>query len=172
MMWRPSHRGRQVLRGVRVSTDGLFGLMRWEVELAVEDEILVFPRRWEGAALAGVPGEEGDGALGGGVEIVDLRPWRPGDASRDVHGPTSARAGRPMVVVRGGGGADARTVAVPDLEGEALEEALSAAAGAVADALARGEAVGLTGLGVDIPPERGLDAAYRCWVALALWAPR
>jgi uncharacterized protein (DUF58 family) len=172
MVWRPSHRGRHVLRGVRVSTEGLFGLMRWEVELAAEDEVIVFPRRAEGAATPGARDEDGDGGVGRGVEVVDLRPWRAGDASRDIHGPTSARAGRPMVVVRGGGGAGSRTVAVPDVEGQALEEALSAAAGAVADALARGEAVGLTGRGVDIPPEMGVHAAYRCWVALALWGER
>jgi uncharacterized protein (DUF58 family) len=172
MVWRPSHRGRHALRGLRVSTEGVFGLIRWEVELAVEDELLVFPRPTSGAPPPGPWGEEGAAGAGGGVEIADLRPWRPGDASRDVHGPTSARVGRPMVVVRAGGAEGARTVVVPDVEGEALEEALSAASGAVADALARGQAVGLTGRGVDLPPEVGLHAAYRCWVALALWGAR
>jgi uncharacterized protein (DUF58 family) len=171
MVWRFSHRGPHALRGLRASTDGWFGLTRWEVEFDLRDEVLVFPRRSEAAWGQPDASDEGDGEGGAapGVELVDLRPWRPGDASRDIHGPTSARAGRPMVAVRGGGAAGARMVVVPEVEGEALEEALSAAAGAVAQALARGEAVGVVGRGVQIVPQVGPEAAYRCWAALARW---
>ncbi|MCB9679904.1 MAG: DUF58 domain-containing protein [Alphaproteobacteria bacterium] len=153
--WRPSRRGLRALGPVRVRSTWPFGLLEHVVDLDVDDAVWVWPRPGPPAeateahgASQHLPSDEPD-------ELVDLRPYRPGDRLRDVHWPTTARTGTPMVAVRAGVGAAPVWVRVPALTGPALEDAISAATGAVLDATAAGRPVGLVVANEVMPPRSG-----------------
>ncbi|MCW2542606.1 MAG: hypothetical protein JWM40_158 [Frankiales bacterium] len=98
-------------RGVHVSSQGVltttspFGLIRWSrPHLPTDRPLIVHP-------VIGSAGELLDGGAaaatdrtipvpGAGLEVLDLRPWRPGDARREVSARASARHGRPVVLQR------------------------------------------------------------------------
>ena len=82
-----------------------------------------------------------------------LRRFRDGDAQRRIHWPTSARVGRPMVVERAADDGRETCVRVRDVVGRAWEAELSAASGAVDEAMRRGLAVSL-----ELPDQRILRA--------------
>ena len=76
---------------------------------------------------------------GSGLEVLDLRPWRPGDARREVSARASARHGRPVVLQRERDAGPALVVlAAGGGRGAAWERAVSAAASAALAALGAG----------------------------------
>ncbi len=173
--WTFEARGRAQLGRVRVWSLWPFGLVRrWRV-FELPAEILVFP-----APGPSVPADPA-GSLGGARERPELagrtgefrglRPYVPGDPIKDLHWPTSARAGQPMIIERGAEGADEVTVHVPERRGAAWESAISAATGQILWHLRAGHAVGLR-LGRErLPPGSGDPWRRRLLGQLAL-APR
>ncbi|RME23363.1 MAG: DUF58 domain-containing protein [Deltaproteobacteria bacterium] len=145
--WRFRRRGLHRLVGVRVSSDFPFGLVRRWVVLPLPAEVLVYPAPAPGrnsvpALVPGGawrdvrrPGRDGD--------FQALRRYQAGDPLRDLHWPTTARTGRPMVVQREGVGAPRIVVRVEPGEGERRERALSRAVGEIERHMRRGDAVGL-----------------------------
>lgn len=100
-----------LLRGVHhggpatVESRAPFGLLRWKHRHEVTGPpVIVHPV----TSSAAVPLDGGSGSAsetsvpvpGAGTEVLDLRPWRPGDARREVSARASARHGRPVVLQR------------------------------------------------------------------------
>ena len=157
--WVFSARGPARLSAIEVSSTFPFGLVRRWRELPAPAELLVYPvpaggpPAWGVAAAAGarpVPhlrGRSGD--------FEGLRGYVPGDPLRDLHWPTTARTGKPMVVQRSAERADEVMVEVADLSGPAWEAALSRATGAVVRHFRLGHAVGLAMGGRRLSPAPG-----------------
>lgn len=89
---------------VTLTTTAPFGVLRWIREVPSTGHVLVHPRTDRGRALRpgrGRTGELGSSAVAGaGLEILGLRPFRPGDSSRAISQRASARHGRPVVLER------------------------------------------------------------------------
>ncbi len=172
--WTFAARGIERLESVRVESHFPFGLVRRWRDLPAAGELLVWPsplggplaRRSAGAGLARPDrrrrGREGD--------FQGLRPYVAGDPLRDLHWPTSARTGRPMVVVRDAAQADEVVVEVVEVTGEAWERELSRAAGQLQRHFAAGHAVGLRFGGAVHAPRTG-DPWRRRLLALLALAP-
>lgn len=76
---------------------------------------------------------------GAGLEVLDLRPWRPGYARREVSARASARHGRPVVLQRErDAGPSLVVLAAGGGHGPAWEEAISVAASAAVAAVKAG----------------------------------
>lgn len=100
----PLHRGRLVLRGVRLATTFPFGLIRARKVFEQKASLIVWPARGrlkrgllgkgEAQSTSTVPSSRS----GGTDEFFGLREYRPGDSTRWIHWRRSA--GRPMPVVR------------------------------------------------------------------------
>ncbi len=173
--WVFPDRGRVRLRTVRVESAFPFGLVRRWRDLPLPGELLVWPaplsgphaRRSEGRGTArpdpSRAGREGD--------FRGLRPYVPGDPLRDLHWPTSARTGQPMVILRTAARADEVVVDVPEARGEQWELALSRAAGQIQTHFGRGDAVGLR-MGGAMHPPRGGEGWRRRLLDLLASAPR
>lgn len=99
---------------------------------------------------------------------MGLRPYAPGDPLRRLHAPTSARAGRPMVVERA---VERATEVILRLEGRPgrLEEELAGATGLAVRAFSQGHAVGLELPQQRIAPNGGPQQRRRVLSALALY---
>lgn len=152
--WRPSQRGSVDLEGLWLSSEFPFGLFRHTREEERDATCLVYPAprfdpAWAGAHGAG-DGESGQ-VPGGAGELLDLRPYRPGDRLRSLHWRTSARFGTWMVVERARDEHDGVRVRV-DPE-RPIEAELSAAAGAIVEATTSGASVSL-----EIPGHPDLEA--------------
>lgn len=118
-----------------------FGLFRWTAQHLVQGPpVIVHPvtstaltRLDGGSALAtqsSVP------VPGAGFEVLDLRPWRPGDARREVSARASARHGRPVVLQRErDAGQTLVLLATGGGRGPGWESAVSAAASLTLQAL-------------------------------------
>lgn len=173
--WRFARRGRFALDGIVVRSSWPFGLFTHTRTLPGEAEGVVWPRP---ASAHGreVPATDGDAGHADHADPTgdfrDLRPYRPGDRLRDIHGRTSARVGRPMVIVRSA----ERTGGVrATVRGDRpLEDELTRATGVILEASARGVPVGL-----ELPgdPELARPTAGTRWRrrlldALALAGPR
>ncbi len=145
--WVFPDRGEARLVSVVVESTFPFGLVRRWRELEATAEVLVFPRPEPGLAKRRVSGRglgRPDRARAGrGGDFRGLREYVPGDPLRDLHWPTSARAGRPMVIVRNQEVADEVVVDVIEARGPAWERSLSRAAGQILHHAACGHAVGL-----------------------------
>lgn len=174
--WQFSHRGRCELAGLTLRSSYPFGLIARERSLPQPADLIIYPQPageqgvrllagrgdWEDVAALG----QGDGDLQG------LRPYVPGDPVRRLHWPTTARAGRPMVVVTGSQTAREVIVEVAEAEGADWERALSAAAAGIEQHFAAQDAVGLQIEGEAFAPRS--DGGWRRVLLerLALAAPR
>lgn len=170
--WVLPDRGMARLGTVRLWSDFPFGLVRRWVDLPLTEQVLVYPTPAQGrSALPGLGlgatredprrrGREGD--------IHALRPYQPGDPLRDLHWPTTARSGQPMVVQRGAEGAPLVLVRVEEAQGARWERALAVAAGEVERHARRGDAVGLSLGHSRLEPRTGEAWRRRLLTELAL----
>lgn len=88
-----------------VTTTAPFGLLRWtRTDSAEGTPLIVHPvTTATGHRLdlgQGLAAERSVPVPGAGTEVLDLRPWRPGDARREVSARASARHGKPVVLQR------------------------------------------------------------------------
>lgn len=169
--WTLARRGPARIARLRLSSRYPFGLvLRWR-EVDVPAEVLVYPEPAPGVgARAGAalgdrsvarPARDGTG------ELVGLRAYAPGDPVRRIHWPSTARAGRPTIVVRGAETGGEVVVRLPD----PTEPAIRRACGEILVHTGRGDAVGLDGAGEPIPPSLGASQRRRLLTALALLPP-
>jgi uncharacterized protein (DUF58 family) len=97
-------RGSYDLGGLQLSTTAPFGVLRWTATRDGHGELIVHPNIALDRVLpaqGGVPAELRSLAVAGaGTEVLGLRPWRQGDASRAISARASARHGRPVVLER------------------------------------------------------------------------
>ncbi len=150
--WRFHARGRARLTGLSVRSRFPFGLLEHRRDLPRTADVTVFP------APKGLPDEEParlpgshrceddrlDPRRGGAGDFLDLREYQPGDPRRLIHWPTTARMGRPMVVLRGSESDEEVLVEVEAAEGDARwERSISKASGQVLHHARLGRAVGL-----------------------------
>ena len=174
-------RGRQQLPSVRVEVRLPLGFFVKSVQLEQQLELLVYPRRFVGAAarFAGAGAAEAPAAAGGtvrGGEIEQLREFRTGDDRRDVHWKQTARQQRLIVVERRERPRPAHVLVLdrqlPRRNDGALlarfEDLVSEVATAAVDRLRRGDAVGLVIGGAVTPPRAGRRQARRVLEQLAL----
>ncbi len=140
-------RGQAPLGMIEVESRFPFGLARRFRRRMQAERLLVWPR-----PLAGPPADPAPRAgflradprqRGGSGDLSGLREYERGDRLRDLHWPTTARVGRPVVVVREAEAAPEVRITVPPVHGEALETALGRAAGQVDRHMEWGHAVGL-----------------------------
>ena len=97
-------RGRMHFTGLRVGCDETLGLVRGLCTLALEQNLIVLPRRYALPPLS-LPGgrryQQGGVTLASSVgdseEFIGLRNYRPGDPLQRVHWKSFARLGRPVV---------------------------------------------------------------------------
>lgn len=157
--WRFDRRGLITLPGVRVRSLYPFGLLEFQLDQPLLDQMWAYPRPEPAFELSDDDvgkrvrrGDEPD-------ELDDLRPFRAGDRVRDVHWPTSARVGEPMVAVRAGRHSEPIWIDVRAATGEELEAELRRACGAVLEGFRGGRPVGMRIGGEVLPPQSG--AAWR-----------
>lgn len=144
-----------------LTTTAPFGVLRWTQHRSVPGPpLLVHPVTGSGRVLlagAGAP-EEGapSGTPGSGGEVLGLRPWRHGDAARDVSARASARHGRPVVLERERESGPGLLVLVTGGgAGPTWEAGVGSAASLVLAALRAGRAVSLVaGEGGPVAPRR------------------
>jgi uncharacterized protein (DUF58 family) len=172
--WSFSARGDVQLAALTVESTFPFGLMRRWRRVPAPATVLVFPRPQPGLARGRVAGRgrarPDQRRTGEGGDFRGLRPYVPGDPLRQLHWPTTARVGRPMVVVRNQEVADEVVVEVMDAHGEAWERSLSRAAGQIQHHVRSGHAVGLRILGA-VHTARVGDAWRRHLLGLLAVAP-
>ena len=171
--WIFPRRGLAPLKAVRIQSAFPFGwVTRWR-DLPLEGEVLVFPGR---SSRHSVPSWDGDGddtadrgRLSDSGDFSGIRPWRPGDAVRRIHWPTSARVGVPMLVTRVAEGAEEIVLKIdPTLSGEAREEAILRVTTRAEAHLERGNRVGLEADGLHLPASSGSAWRRRLLTTLAL----
>ncbi len=174
--WTFPRRGRVDLGTLRVESRFPFGLVqRWR-DIPVTGALVVWarpvqapqPLRANGGGLGSpnqrIRGREGD--------FRGVRPYVPGDSLRDLHWPTAARTGTPMVVVREGSQAEEAVVRVEELQGDHWEQELSRATWQIRQLASAGHAVGLTVGGATHPPRSGAPWSRRLLDLLALLPTR
>jgi uncharacterized protein (DUF58 family) len=151
--WRFPQRGRHQLGVLRLTSAFPFGVLRRSRTVERGDELVVYPRPATGgeAERGAATGLMSDAPRRRGTqgELVGFREYVPGDSLRDIHWTTSARVGRPLVVVRSGQVAREVVIRVDATQGPAVEAAVRRATGAVLQHLSWGHAVGL-----ELGPER------------------
>jgi uncharacterized protein (DUF58 family) len=160
--WLCPRRGPLALTSLTLHSHQPFGLLVASARRDAPGEVLV----WPGPEAGTPPTEPPRRAVPG--PPADLRPWREGDAWRDVHPLASARSLEPVVRVREDEVLDEGVLLVPPLQGAALEAALRHAAAAVLDAWATGRPVGLRVGATLLPPRTGDAWRRRLLDALAL----
>lgn len=141
--WRFPDRGPFAIAGAEVRSLHPFGFFVHRVRVEGRADGLVYPRPLAGEARSAgetIGDTTPDDRQADTGDFRDLRPYRPGDRLRSIHWRTSARAGEPMVVVRGGERSEGVWVQV---QREPLEDELSRATGAVLEACHHGVPVGL-----------------------------
>jgi len=174
-------RGRHALPALRVEVRLPLGFFVKAVHLEQAVEVLVYPRRFAGAAarFSGAGAAQTAAAVGGvvhGGEVEQLREFRPGDDRRDVHWKQTARQQRMIVVERRERARPARFLVLDRqlprrVDGILLarfEDLVSEVATAAIDRIRRGEAVGLVIGGSVTPPLPGRRQARRLLEQLAL----
>jgi len=173
--WTFARRGDIRLESLVLESTFPFGLMRRWRALPVPASLLVFPRPEPGLAPRRAAGagrvRQHETRVGTGGDFHGLRPYVPGDPLRSLHWPTTARTGRPMVVVRTREVSDEVVVDVPDQRGAAWERSLSRAAGQLQHHAGAGHAIGLQLAGQVLPPRTG-DAWRRHLLGMLARAPR
>jgi uncharacterized protein (DUF58 family) len=168
-------RGRARVEPLVVFSSYPIGLFRKGRRHPSDFERVVFPSPIFGPLPDPEPGRDDQGGArserrGRGAGIRNLREALPGDDPRDIHWPQTARQGSPIVRERD---SEESRSAVVLLEGggSGFEEAVSEAAGAVLQLLARGERVGLVAGEVFVPPGEGRRQRRALLAALAVAAP-
>ena len=166
----PSARGEARLTEIQVSTTFPFGVFRKSVRASAPAKIVVRPARLplppgalDAVASSGDTEDAIDRRRGRGAEFYGLRDYAPGDSPRLIAWRATARLN--TVVVRQNQEPRGRSVvcdlalsgAPDDASREADERAISMAATAVDECVARGWRVGLrvAGAGIDIEPGAG-----------------
>ncbi|MDX2132599.1 MAG: DUF58 domain-containing protein [Planctomycetota bacterium] len=176
----PRARGRATFARVRVSTTFPFGLTRKSVTFEQPGEAIIRPRaaRIDGAVLPRSigRGESPRAVRRGrtGDEFYALREYTPGDSIRRISWRASARLARPVVRELAERPGTRVWIAVRFAsEGAHAEAVVSAAAGLVNVALARGLEVGVDALGGSsrVAPAASARHAGACLDALALAEP-
>jgi len=128
-----------------LTTTAPFGLLRWSHRHEViGSPLVVHPATGTSGRLldggAGTAAERSLPVPGAGMEVLDLRPWRPGDARREVSARASARHGRPVVLQRErDAGPTLVILASGGGSGPAWEHAVSSAASTALMALRDGQ---------------------------------
>jgi uncharacterized protein (DUF58 family) len=179
-----SRRGLRALPAVRVEVRLPLGFFVKSLQSFQSGEVLVYPRRFPGAAARLAPLATDATVLvsrgarrGGDVEL--LREFRPGDDVRDVHWKQTARQQRPIVMERREHHLPARYVVLDRqlarrddaLLLERFEDLVSEVATTLLDRLRRGEVVGLI-LGSQVrAPAGGVQQARALLQQLALVEP-
>jgi len=174
-------RGRHPVPDLQIEVRLPLGFFLKSVRSAQPLEVLVYPRRFPGAAarLSGVGTAELMAAAGGlvhGGEVEQLREFRAGDDRRDIHWKQTARQQRLIVVERRERARPARILVLdrqlPRRQDATLlarfEDLVSEVATAAVDRLRRGDAVGLVIGGSVTPPAAGRRQARRLLEQLAL----
>ena len=164
-------RGPQKLSRIRLSSSFPFGLFMRRRSLDVPAEMLVYPSRRRGGAIA-EPTAQGEESAdprrkGGNEDLLGLRGYAPGDSLRRIHWPSSAKSGRLVVVERAQTRSEA--VLVNLREGGDLEGNLARACGQADRHFQRGHAVGLRAPGMSIAPDHGTPHRRRLLTILALY---
>lgn len=163
-------RGHHAVPPLRIETRFPLGLFTVSADWQAPARFWVWPAR----AGEPAPGAQGGRAAGEGEAPETLRPWRDGDAQRDIAWRASAAAlardGLPWVRERGPAGSDLRVIdweaLPPGLEAEARLQRLTAAV------LARdldGPAWSLRLPGQTLAPGRGMPQRRAALERLALW---
>lgn len=100
----PSRRGYLRLSRTRVSRADPLGVFRAAVRVPVEDQVLVFPKRyrvaWNSAGRSSRNAHRGSSrsrTSGSGADFARLREYRPRDPLRHIHWRAWARLGEPVV---------------------------------------------------------------------------
>lgn len=159
-----ARRGVYELEGVTLSTAFPFGLFRKSRDLREPGELVVWPRTDRPVReirLSGGPGRRTGAASGGPGsgrgEYRTLRTYRPGDDPRDVHWPSTARLGEPVVRVYDRDEARATWICLDRATdpGERAEAAVEVAAALAARAHRRGEPFGFVTQGRSVDAGRG-----------------
>lgn len=169
-------RGILGVRCVRLTSRFPFGLFELTVSRPLQLEVVTYPLP-AGGAPAGArarPGGQHDGDSAQPATVAGLRPFRDGDALRDVHWKATARRGTPITKERDPESGDARTVVVDRrATPEQLEQALAAAAAAVLGAGNSPHGVQLVsqGYSVHVPAGQPAPAAALRWLASAAVLP-
>jgi uncharacterized protein (DUF58 family) len=145
--WRFPHRGPTILGVVRLTSGFPFGILRRSRAVLRTEHLVVYPRPIEGGDVERGAGRGAriDSLRRRGVQgdLMGFREYVPGDSLRHIHWVTSARAGKPMVLLRAGQVAREVVIRVDSSTGEQLERAVQRATGAVLQHLSHGHAVGL-----------------------------
>jgi uncharacterized protein (DUF58 family) len=157
-------RGVHTLDTVILRTGFPFGLFSKERDIHLAGEIVVLPRSDRPVRDPAVAGDQHRrqagvtiGAAGGRGEYRSLRPYRPGDDPRDIHWPSTARLGEPMVREFERDGATGIWICL-DLsqpDGDEAEASVEVAASLALQAERRGRRFGLASVTHTVEPGRG-----------------
>ena len=155
--WHFARRGRRALVGLTLRSHYPFGLIFRERTLLQPASLVIYPHPEgrEGARMLDSRGERDDATtrgIGGG-DFQGLREYTAGDPVRLLHWPTTARTGRPMVVVTGARTTHAVIIEVAEGRGVDWERALCAAASSILRHFSAKDAVGLQ-IGSELLPAR------------------
>ncbi|MBL8729504.1 MAG: DUF58 domain-containing protein [Planctomycetes bacterium] len=169
-------RGVRDVRALRITSRFPFGLFELGVRRPLAIEVVTYPPPSLATAATSrrsqTHGRHHDGTQP--ATVAGLRPFRTGDAVRDVHWKATARRGVPIVKEREAEAGDARTVVVDRrASADELERDLAAATAAVLSAAAAGPGVRLVSQGytAHLPAGQPPPAAVLRWLAAATGLP-
>jgi uncharacterized protein (DUF58 family) len=161
-------RGKYAVPALRVEVRLPLGFFVKRLRIPQRAEVLVYPRRFPGAAVrfAGAPLGELETRAGGvkrGGEVDQLREFQPGDDRRDIHWKQTARQQRMIVLERRERAERSRFLVLdrqlprrddPEMA-ERFEDLVSEVASAALGRLRKGDAVGLVVGSAITPAGRG-----------------
>jgi uncharacterized protein (DUF58 family) len=171
-------RGRRRLAGVRITTRFPFGLFVKAARPMLDAEVVVFPavRQVSPELLRqlGSAGHSPTRRRGRGVDLYNLRGYRPGDDPRFIHWRSSAKL--QSLVMREPEAEtteDTRLILVPTAAraGDGVDAGLSEAASLATHLVRAGAGVELVGPGCFVELGRGRAHLRRILTALALYRP-
>jgi len=165
-------RGAFPLGPARISSTFPFGWVRRSRSAALDAIALALPQPLPPEREIQISGGRDGGSSGIGEQAGDLAEYRPGDDSRWLHWPTSARIGR-LIVQKPLGGTTRPETVVLRTRGRpngdpAAELAIRHAAGLSQALLRRGSPVRMVGPGIDLGPGEGARFSRAILRALAL----
>ncbi len=165
-------RGVHDIHRLRIASRFPFGLFELTVRRPLQLEVVTHPLPASAPPASALrrPAGQHDGASAQPATVSGLRPFRTGDAVRDVHWKATARRGVPIVKERDGEVGDARTIVVDRRCSPAdLEQALAVATGAVLAAATSLHGVQLVSQGytVLVPGSQPPPRAVLRWLAQA-----
>jgi uncharacterized protein (DUF58 family) len=177
LTWRFMARGQARLEALELCSRFPFGLLEHVRVLERPVTVLVYP------APTGVPVRDSRRTVGshlrdddlhdprgsGAGDFLGLREYQPGDPTRLIHWRSSARAGRPLIVIRGSD-SDEQVLVELDHDGDRTrwERNISQACGQVLHHVRLGRAVGMRVGRRSWPPRRGAPQHRALLTALAL----